>query len=89
MPYITSRNKIEYEEDGTVLACVDFPDAGGNAVEICHTFVDPSLRGRGIAAELMVRAADTIRATGRKAVATCSYAVKWFGEHPENEDILG
>ena len=74
-------------EDGSVLAQVAFPEAAGRA-DINHTFVDPSLRGQGVAGRLMEEAVSRLRAEGRKARATCSYAVKWFGEHPEHADLL-
>ena len=74
-------------ENGKVIAEVTFPTADGVAT-INHTFVDGSLRGQGIAGKLLKAAAEYIRETGRKAHPTCSYAVKWFEDHPENSDIL-
>ena len=53
-----------------------------------HTQVDPSLSGQGIAGKLVREAAEQLRADGRKAVLTCSYAIQWFSQHPEYEDIL-
>jgi predicted GNAT family acetyltransferase len=76
------------DEAGKVLAEITFPDAGAGAVVIDHTFVDGALRGQGAAAALMEAAYEEIKASGKKAFATCSYAVKWFGEHPEKQDIL-
>ena len=55
---------------------------------IDHTFVDGSLRGQGVAGQLVQGAADQIRGRGMKAVATCSYAVKWFDSHPDQRDLL-
>lgn len=74
-------------EDGRLLAEVTFPEREGTA-EIDHTFVDPSLRGQGVAGQLLQAAADTLRAQGRKARPTCSYAVRWFETHPEYADLL-
>lgn len=74
-------------DSGEMIAEVTFPDAGGVA-EINHTFVDPSLRGQGVASRLLTEAVHQLRAEGRKARATCSYAVKWFEEHPEESDLL-
>ena len=75
------------DESGKLLAEVTFPDRDG-AAEIDHTFVDPVLRGQGVAGQLMQHTADALRATGRKAVATCSYAQKWFSQHPDQQDLL-
>lgn len=75
------------DESGKLLAEVTFPDCG-DAVEINHTFVDPSLRGQGVAGQLLQAVADTLRAGGRRAIPTCSYAVRWFEAHPECSDLL-
>lgn len=72
---------------GKLLAEVTFPEQDGAAV-INHTFVDGSLRGQGVAGQLLQAAADTLRAEGRKAVPLCSYAVHWFDTHPEAQDLL-
>jgi predicted GNAT family acetyltransferase len=75
-------------EDGKLLAEVTFPKARNGEVQINHTFVDDSLRGQGIAAELMELAYEEIKTRGDKAVPLCTYAVKWYGEHPEKRDIV-
>ena len=76
------------DETGKLLAEVTFPEREGVAV-INHTFVDSSLRGQGVAGQLLRAVADTLRQDGRKTKATCSYAVHWFDTHPEEKDLLG
>ncbi|SHH77727.1 hypothetical protein SAMN02745823_00976 [Sporobacter termitidis DSM 10068] len=88
MAFIVREDKIEYERDGAVLGEVCYPALPDGTVDICHTYVDDTLRGQGIAGQLMARAAEELRRTDRKAVLTCSYALKWFGEHGEYADIL-
>lgn len=84
-----SENKIWAEdENGKTLAVIDFPSVGENVVEITHTEVDPSLRGQGIAEKLTVSAAKKIQDSGKKAILTCSYAIRWFSRHKEFEGIL-
>lgn len=75
------------DETGKLLAEVTFPEREGVAV-INHTFVDGSLRGQGVAGQLLRAVADTLRREGRKARPTCSYAVHWFETHPEEKDLL-
>lgn len=75
------------DETGKLLAEVTFPEREGVAV-INHTFVDDSLRGQGVAGQLLRVVADTLRQEGRKAKPTCSYAVHWFETHPEEQDLL-
>lgn len=88
MPFITEENRIVYQQDGQTLAEITFPTFEEGVVNIDHTFVDPVLRGQGVAGQLMQHTADALRATGRKAVATCSYAQKWFSQHPDQQDLL-
>ncbi len=76
------------DENKKLLAEITFPAMDCRTVNINHTFVDDELRGQGIAGQLMQAAADTIRSRGKKALPTCSYAVHWFGKHPEYEDLL-
>jgi len=81
-------NTCNFTDGGKLIAEVTFPSDSDNTVNINHTFVDDSLRGQGIAGKLMEAAALQIRASGKKAKPTCSYAVKWFEEHTEFSDIL-
>ena len=47
---------LVYEEDGEVVACIGWRRLGWLYVELCHLYVMPSHRGRGIA-KLLVREA--------------------------------
>lgn len=76
------------DETGKLLAEVTFPEREGVAV-INHTFVDDSLRGQGVAGQLLRAVADALRQDGRKVRATCSYAIHWFQTHPEERDLWG
>ena len=75
-------------ENDQVLGEITFPVCGPETVVIDHTWVDPSLRGQGTAGQLMQAVVDKLRADGRKAQATCSYARGWFAKHPEAADVL-
>ncbi len=75
-------------DDGKAIAEVTFPACGEGVVDIDHTFVDPSLRGLGMAGKLMDACARELERTGRRARPTCSYAVRWFEKHPEWERVL-
>ncbi len=76
------------DETGKTVAHVEFPEAGPGVVNVAHTVVDPSMGGRGIAGQLMEELVKDLRETGRKAELTCSYAVRWFGQHEECQDVL-
>ncbi len=88
MEFITEPNRIFVREDGELLAEVTYPAAGPDIVVIDHTWVSDRLRGRGVAGQLMERAAAELRRTGRRARLTCSYAVKWWPQHPEYAELL-
>ncbi len=42
----------------------------------------------GKAGQLLDAAVRQIRMEGLRAKATCSYAAKWFKEHPDQSDLL-
>lgn len=89
MNFIHEQNKIySNDENNHMVAVVTFPKVQGNVVNIDHTFVDSSLRGQGVAGKLMEEAVTQLRENSLKAKLSCSYAVKWFEEHPECSDVL-
>ncbi|SHO51968.1 GNAT family N-acetyltransferase [Anaerocolumna xylanovorans] len=89
MEFKHETNRI-YLADGTgkTIAEVTFPDINQNSVEINHTFVDDSLRGQGVAGKLMEELVKRLRAEGKTAVLTCSYAIGWFEKNKGNEDLI-
>ncbi len=89
MDFIQEANKIYLNDDNNhMIAVVTFPKSPEGFVTLDHTFVDPSLRGQGVAGKLMEAAVAYFRSNDLKVKPTCSYAVKWFMEHPECEDVL-
>ena len=89
MNFTVEQNRIfALNESGDTIAEVTFPDLSREKVEINRTFVDESLRGQGIAGMLMKAAYIEIKRQGKKALPTCSFAVKWFETHPECTDII-
>jgi uncharacterized protein len=75
MKYICENERIyANDEDGNLVAEITFPRTGNNTYTINHTFVDDSLRGQGIAKELVNMAVEKITNDGGKVLATCSYA---------------
>lgn len=72
-------------EDGRLVAEITFPMTAPGVYTIDHTFVDPSLRGQGTASQLVQAALEQIKANGGQVEATCSYAVRWLEQHPQNQ----
>ena len=76
------------DENGKVVALLDYPEVAPGVVNFAHTEVDPSLGGQGIAAKITEAAAQRLRDKGLKAVLSCSYSIRWFSRHPEYADVL-
>ena len=77
----------EYQA-GKLVAEITFPETRPGVADIDHTFVDASLRGQGAAGRLVEAAVAQLRRRDMKAVPTCSYAQRWFQDHPEQGDLL-
>lgn len=98
MTFTHYQNKIVlYNDSDQVLAEVTFPNVNLDSdncekleriVDVNHTFVDSSLRGQGIAQQLMLALAKQLQKENKKAILTCSYAKKWFADHPEYQELV-
>ena len=89
MKYIIEDYRVYLtNKDGAILAFVTFPKINDEEVIINHTYVDSSLRGKGIASKLLEEAYKKIKEQNLKAIPECSYAVKWFDDNFVKRDIL-
>lgn len=89
MEFIKETNRIyANNEEGTVIAEVTFPENEEGVCTIDHTFVDESLRGQGVASQLVAAAVEEIKAQGKKVAATCSYAQGWLEKQVEIEPLF-
>ena len=80
-----SRHRFELNvEGGTAFANYHLTS---DSVVITHTETPASLRGRGIASELVKGALELIRADGLKVVAGCGFVVDYLQKHPEFADL--
>lgn len=88
MNFVREKERIfARNQEGRLVAEITFVRRGDLA-EINHTFVDPSLRGQGVAGQLVQAAAEALREENCKIYPTCSYARRWFEEHPEYGALL-
>lgn len=76
------------ESEDNIVARITWKNGGNNIIVIDHTLVNPSLRGRGIAEELIKRVAQMAREEGLKIVPVCSYAVVKMTRTNEYADVL-
>lgn len=77
------------DQKGELMCEATFTRKENGDMDIDHTYVNPVLRGQGIAAKMMEVVAEYFRKEGFKATATCSYANIWLKRHEEQySDIL-
>jgi predicted GNAT family acetyltransferase len=81
----TSLNRFELDAEGAV-AFANYR-LTPQAVIITHTETPGTLRGRGIASELVGGALELIRADGRKVIAGCGFVADYLRKHPEFADL--
>ncbi len=77
MDFITKIDRIICLENGMEIGEVTFYETEKNVFDIKHTFVDESMQGRGIAAQLVRRAINEINLRGGEIKTSCSYARKY------------
>lgn len=62
--------------------------SGDSVIDIYRTFTDPSLRGKGVARELVERAVELAQERGWSIRPSCSYALKVLSTTPAYKDLL-
>lgn len=79
MEFIKEDNRIILkDENAKIIAEIEFEEIESGKYNIYHTFVDESLRGKGIASKLVQEAVNEIKSRNGTVQATCSYAKKWL-----------
>ena len=76
------------ESAGSAIARITYVSKEPNIVIIDHTFVDPSLRGQGIALKLVDEMVKFARDNKKKIIPVCSYAIKVLEHDPKYNDVL-
>jgi predicted GNAT family acetyltransferase len=80
-----AQSRFELDVEGAV-AFANYRLAPSRVI-ITHTETPRTLRGRGIASELVKGALELIRADGLKVVAGCGFVVDYLQKHPEFSDL--
>ena len=79
MEFIKEDGRIySKDKNGKVIAEIEFKEIESGIFDIYHTFVDESLRGKGVASRLVEEAVKQIQSKNGKITASCSYAKKWL-----------
>lgn len=80
---------VAHDENGKLIAEITFPPTSDPMiVNANHTFVDPSLRGKGIAGKLVDAMVEEMKIEGKKIKATCPYVVDKFNDEPDKYDFI-
>ncbi|TWT04160.1 N-acetyltransferase [Planococcus sp. CPCC 101016] len=74
------------EEDGMMKAEITWTELA-DVMVIEHTFVDESMRNKGLAKKLLDQAADYAREHSYKMEPVCSYAAVAFDRYKEYDDV--
>src|SRR5260370_39119448 len=81
------RSRYEITVDGRVVGFAEYRRHGDTLV-FPHTEIEPSMRNRGLGAELVRGALDDVRARGSTVVAQCWYVAEFIDQHKEYADLL-
>ena len=74
------------EENGSTAAEITWTQMA-DVMVVEHTFVDPSLRGQGVAKQLLDQAADYARRNEYKIEPVCSYVAAAFERSSDYDDV--
>lgn len=90
MEFIKGDNRFYKEDaDGKLIAEVTYKPIDDETVEADGTFVDDSLRGQGVAEQLVDRLVEEMKTEGKKIIPECSYVVALFKRKNEKyADII-
>lgn len=72
----------------TADAFIKVENVSEGVIDIVKTFVDPKLRGQGVALKLMNFVLEYARENNLKIVPSCSYAEKYFEKNEKDRDLL-
>lgn len=75
------------DEQGKLLAELTYTEDDANVYAVDHTFVDPSLRGQGVAGKLVEAVVDLAKKEGKKIKPVCPYVVAVFAKNKEYQKI--
>lgn len=74
-------------ENGDTVAFIEYSFDDNRTLIANSTFVDPSLRGQGVARKLLERLVEFARNNGYRIRPLCSYVVRAFEESDAYDDV--
>ena len=82
------KTRFFLEEDGQLLAEINWNELPNGDLDVNHTFVDPSQRGKGLAEKLVLAVIEKASKEDLKVKPSCSYVAKYFDTHSELSELL-
>ena len=88
--------KVEHDETGSRFvvhldgddAELDYTIVGPKLIDLQHTYVPASARGKGVAEALAEAAFEYARDRGYRVVPTCPFVRIWLRRHPEQAKLV-
>lgn len=87
MDFSKEEGRFFVEEEGTTLAEITFTQPNDEFFIIDHTFVDDTLRGQGVANQLVKAVVDKAREDNKTIIPLCPFAKGQFERIPEYADV--
>jgi len=81
------RERYELVVEGALVGVADY-QLDGDTFVFPHTEIEPSMRNRGLGAELVRGALDDVRRNRGTVVPQCWFVAQFIDEHPEYADLL-
>lgn len=83
-----SRGVFHIRHDGKQVGEMTYSRTNPSLVVVDHTYVDPTLRGHGLAQQLQDAMVAWARETNTKVIPVCSYVKLQFDRNPAIRDVL-
>lgn len=88
MKLIEEANRfVGYDDENEAIAEITWQTRDG-ALWVDHTFTHPSLRGQGVAAELLEAVVNKAIDEGLKIMPVCPYVVRKFDQEPSQYESI-
>ena len=82
-----AESKYEYHI-GEYIAYITYDEDENTNMHLTHTIVPEELAGKGLARTLLEDVLEELKKNNKKAVAQCSYIVKYQEKHPELSELF-
>lgn len=86
--FTVEKERVFLEEEGKVVAEINWVFLEEKVIDVNRTFVDESQRGKGLAEKLVLAVIEIAKKEELKIVPSCSYVENYFNKHEELASLL-